>query len=230
MPSVSFLRHAGWFGPEYAEEPLNIIGVGATGSFIALTAARMGFHKFRIWDADVVEDHNLPNQVYDIEHVGQRKVDALEHVLKRFNPMVKVEKHDYFFTKEHKALLEGPLVLTVDTMSARSEIYETFYMNWRVKSVFETRLGFDHGELNIIDNMNINILEEWKGSLRDDKEIPEGPCNLRICTTLVSMVAAYTVQTICQMLVSKQKENPMWEHKKKTIISLAPELKTYTLG
>jgi hypothetical protein len=103
-------------------------------------------------------------------------------------------------------------------------------MNWRVKSVFETRLGFDHGELNIIDNMNINILEEWKGSLRDDKEIPEGPCNLRICTTLVSMVAAYTVQTICQMLVSKQKENPMWEHKKKTIISLAPELKTYTLG
>ena len=49
MSSVSFLRHAAWFSPEDATEPLNIIGVGATGSYIGLYAARMGFHNFRIW-------------------------------------------------------------------------------------------------------------------------------------------------------------------------------------
>ena len=71
MSSVSFLRHAAYFSPEDAREPLNIIGVGATGSNIGLYAARMGFHNFRIWDADIVEDHNLPNQIYHLDDINK---------------------------------------------------------------------------------------------------------------------------------------------------------------
>ena len=77
MKEVSFLRHSGWFGPETAGDTvLNIIGVGATGSHIGLYAAKMGFHNFQVWDLDIVENHNLPNQIYENEDIGSKKVDA----------------------------------------------------------------------------------------------------------------------------------------------------------
>jgi len=228
MSSVSFLRHAGFFGPEDAQQHLNIIGVGATGSYIGLTAAKMGFHKFRIWDPDIVEDHNLPNQIYDIEHIGKRKVDAFKQVIQRFNPMAEIETHDYYFkANEHKALIDGPLVLTVDTMSARHDIYDAFRLNWKVKNVFETRLGFAHAEINIIDNMNSYKLEKWKSSLFNDEDVPDGPCNLRICTTLVNMVAAQTVHTICHML-SSERRGTEYQPAEKLIFNLSnSELQTY---
>ena len=228
MASVSFLRHAGWFGPEDAQT-LNIVGVGATGSHIGLIAAKMGFHNFRVWDADIVETHNLPNQIYDVEHVGKRKVAAFKDVLQRFNPSINVETHDYFFDSSHKHLLDGPLVLTVDTMSARKEAVSTFKLNWKVNKVFETRLGFDFGELNIIDNMNTLETEAWSSCLRDDKDLPEGPCNLRICTTLVSMVASYTVHCICAML-NNSRSSEQWSYSKKTLFNLDPKITTHNLG
>ena len=227
MSSPSFLRHAGWFGPEDAKT-LNIIGVGATGSHIGLYAAKMGFHNFRVWDADIVESHNLPNQIYDVEHIGQRKVDAFKQVLQRFNPSINVETHDYFFNSSHKELLEGPMILTVDTMSSRKEALSTFELNWKVNKVFETRLGFDFGELNIIDNMNVNDTKTWFSCLRDDSELEEGPCNLRICTTLVSMVASYTVHCLCAMLTSKR-SGSSWDYSKKTLFNLDPQITTHNL-
>jgi len=229
MPSVSFLRHAGWFGPEDVTEPLHIIGVGATGSYIGLIAAKMGFHSFKIWDPDIVEDHNLPNQIYDVEHIGERKVIAFQKVLQRFNPMIKVEAYDEYFASDSKDSIEGPLVLTVDTMSARKEIYDAFRLNWKVKNVFETRLGFDYGEINIIKNMDLAVLEEWKSTLRDDSEIPEGPCNMRICTTLVNLAASLTVHSICSML-SAQRQNREWEYSKKTIFSTNPQFSSYNIS
>jgi hypothetical protein len=228
MSSVSFLRHAGWFGPEDAQT-LNIVGVGATGSHIGLIAAKMGFHNFRVWDADIVEDHNLPNQIYDVEHVGKPKVEAFKSVLQRFNPSINVETHNYFFDSSHKSFLDGPLVLTVDTMSARKEAVSTFKLNWKVNKVFETRLGFDFGELNIVDNMDVLETDAWSECLLDDKDLPEGPCNLRICTTLVSMVASYTVHCICAMLNSKRSDNE-WSYSKKTLFNLDPKITTHNLG
>jgi len=233
MKEVSFLRHSGWFGPEDSGDThLNIIGVGATGSFIGLIAAKMGFHSFRIWDHDEVEAHNLPNQIYTPNHIGMKKVDAFEKILKDFNPHIKVEKHPYYFeTKEHKDLLEGPLVLTVDTMKARKDIYDSFKYNWNVQKVFETRLGFDYGELNIIDNFSSNHLEQWYNTLVPDDEIPEGPCNLRICTTLVNIVSSYTVHKICDMMSSGRREVE-YEYDKKTIFNFTQKhnIKTYNIA
>ena len=233
MKEVSFLRHSGWFGPETAGDTvLNIIGVGATGSHIGLYAAKMGFHNFQIWDLDLVENHNLPNQIYENQDIGTRKVDAFERVLHSFNPHIQVTKHPYFFESEkHKDLLNGPLVLTVDTMSARKDIYQSFKYNWKVKKVYETRLGFDYGELNIIDCFSPSQLEEWNSTLLNDNEIPEGPCNLRICTTLVCMVSAYTVHKICDM-ISHSKKDTEYSYQKKTIFNFnqTNDIKTYSIA
>ena len=218
--SVSFLRHAGWFNPEYTQQKtLNIIGCGATGSNIGLLCAKMGWHSFRVWDADIVESHNLPNQIFASKDINSLKVDAFERILKEFNPLIEVEKHPYFFTSEHEELLtDGPLLLTVDTMSARHEIYDCFENNLEVEKVFETRVGFTYAEVNILDNFNTSHLQEWKSTLKTDNEIVEAPCNMRIIATLTGMVSAYTAHRICDSMRANFL-NEKFEYKKKTIFN-----------
>ncbi len=227
--SVSFLRHSGWVSPDTINAPLSIIGVGATGSNIALLAARMGFTKFKLWDPDVVEPHNLPNQTYDNCHIGKPKVTAMKEVLQRFNPEIEVETHKcYFTTAEHKTDLEGVLLVTVDTMSARKDIFESMKMNWRVCAIFETRLGFSSGECYILDPMDLEALDKWAATLVDDNEIEDGPCNLQMCSTLVYEVAGYAVHMMCGHFAAKH-EQKEWTPPRRKLFLLEDDLQVFTM-
>ena len=227
---VSFLRHNAWVGPEdFGSETFNIIGVGATGSHIALFLAKMGVHNFKIWDHDIVESHNLPNQVYDMAHIGMPKVEALKQILQRFNPAIKVETIQRYFTHEEDgADLSGPLVLTVDTMKARKDIFNTFNGSMTIPLVIETRLGFDFGELYVISPMNNDECNKWSSSLKNDDEIPEGPCNLRICTTLVALIASTATHAICSYYAAERAGNT-WSFGYRTLFHLSPSLSVYSM-
>lgn len=225
IQGVSFLRHEGWIGPADFADTIHIIGCGAVGSHIAVLAAKMGAHKFVLWDSDVVESHNLANQAYDVEHIGQLKVDALTSVLKRFNPAIQIQTHPYFFeTSKHKQLLNGPVVIATDTMSARYDLYDAFKMNAQVKGVFEVRLAFDYGEVHTINNLDLQECKSWFSTLKDDSEIPDGPCNLRICTTLVQLSSSMTVHNICSRYAALRQQIP-WKYTRRVHLSLTDQLR-----
>lgn len=230
--SVSYLRHNKWFGPEDAENmTLNIIGIGATGSWVGYLAARMGFFDFKVWDGDIVEDHNLPNQIYQEEHIGMKKVDAFRQVLTHFNSEINVETFPkYFKSKEDKDQLSGPLILTVDTMAARKDLIKSFKLNYKVKNVYETRLGFDFGELNVFDSMDLHAIKNWTNTLKSDKEVEEGPCNLRICPDLVTIIASVLVHQLCGNLSAERRDDKNWKVAPKTVFSLGAQLETYSFN
>jgi len=226
--SVSFLRHSAFFGPEDANQyVLNIIGVGATGSWIAMLAARMGWHKFRVWDLDIVESHNLPNQIYTHDDIGKKKVIALKEQLLRFNPEIEIKTHDYFFESEkHKELLQGPVIITVDSLSARKDIAEAIKGNWNVNHAFETRMGFTHAEINYLDCLDIESVENFQNLLKSDSEVTEAACNERIITTLTCQVAATVVHLLCA-LVTKDRNNNEVQIKNKIIFTNTPNLSVF---
>lgn len=226
---VSFLRHSGWVGPEDLKDTICIIGCGAVGSHIAQLAANMGFHKFQLWDGDIVEAHNLSNQAFDLEHVGEKKVEALAKVLKRFNPAIEVETHSYFESDKHKEFLTGPLVIATDTMSARYDIFKAFKFNPAVQGVYEVRLGFDFGEVHTVDNMNLSDCKNWYATLQDDSEIPEGPCNLRICTTLVWLASSIAVQNMCSKYAASRQQRP-WKYDNRLMLSLTDQLRIQSVN
>lgn len=64
---------------------LLIAGCGI-GSSLAVCAARMGFRRFLLVDGDTVDTHNLNRQFYDVEDIGQLKVEALKKHILRINP------------------------------------------------------------------------------------------------------------------------------------------------
>ena len=49
---------------KFKDKRIDVIGVGATGSYIVWLLAKIGLSNIHIWDHDVVEDHNIPNQCF----------------------------------------------------------------------------------------------------------------------------------------------------------------------
>lgn len=223
MSRVSFLRHSGWVGPEDLTTPVVIIGCGAVGSHVALIAAKMGFSNFVLFDADTVEEHNLPNQTYEIEHVGMSKVEALAAVLARFNPEISVTTYNEFFSAAHAAALRGFVVLATDNMKSRALVIQLVTNSFLVDGLFEARLGFDYGEVNIVNPLIADDCSNFVNGLVDDANVPDGPCNLRICTTLVTMISSYLVHQMCAY-VAATKTDSIWRYKRKNIFNLDPIL------
>jgi len=227
MTQVSFLRHGAFFGPEDAEnKTFCIVGVGATGSWAALTAAKMGWHKFQIWDLDLVESHNLPNQAYNASHIGMKKVDALESVLKEFNPSVIVEKHDYFFdsdNSDHVSELSDYLFIAVDSLDTRKGIYKAVKLHPFLNLIFETRMGFTHAELNVISPSDIIKIDQTISMLKTDEEVTEAACNERIISTLVMIVSSVLVHNLCYH-ASSSRNNVTFTNYGKSLFNLSPQL------
>lgn len=233
--NVSFLRHGAFFGPEDSQDKvLNIIGVGATGSWVGLLAAKMGWQHFRVWDADIVESHNLPNQIYDLSQVGLKKVEAFKQKLLEFNPDVTVEIYDKFFTStEDRDMLEDFVFIAVDSLSARKDIVQCLSSHLLVDYAFETRMGFEHAEMNIINPSYSTQIEAYLSTLKTDEEVTESACNARIITTLTCIVASSVVHTICG-LAAQGRHNKTYSPLTKQIFSLPSDintsLSTFTLG
>lgn len=59
-----------------------LIGAGALGSQLALSAARMGIGRWRIVDPDYLLPHNLSRHALQARHVGAAKADALAHEIR----------------------------------------------------------------------------------------------------------------------------------------------------
>lgn len=204
MKKPSFLRHSGWIHPDMITHPINIIGCGAVGSNVAMMAARMGFKKFRLWDHDKVEDYNLANQQFFSEHIGRPKVEALKEVILSFNPDAEVETFERYFSSSADAeRVKGYLIIATDSMKSRKDIFSTFKYNIEIPLVIEARLSFSHGEIHILDPLNATTNKLWTETLVNDDLIQEGPCNQRLCSTLVSSVGAYMVQYLSSFIVSK---------------------------
>jgi molybdopterin/thiamine biosynthesis adenylyltransferase len=200
----SFLRHSGWLHPNMITHPIVIVGCGGVGSNVAMIAARMGFKKFVLYDADVVEDYNLANQQFFPKHIGKSKVEALSELLREFNPDIEVKTYNRFYTSAADAAhVEGFLIIATDSMKSRKDISQGILYNTNILLAIEARLGFEHGEIHVINPLNSELYRQWTDSFMDDSLIPEGPCNQRLCSTLVTTISAYMVQYICTLLVAK---------------------------
>lgn len=230
-PRPQFLRAGGWCGPELLTDTLIIIGCGAIGSNVAMIAAKMGWSKFDLWDNDVVEAHNPPNQAYLPRQSGLPKVEALAAVLKDFNPNISVACHNTLFdnSTQYELNAEGPLVIATDSMSSRKEIIEIVGLDYRIPRIHEVRLGFDYGEVHTFDNTKPEEISNWKTTLRDDSEIPDGPCNLKICIDLVLITSAFCARQLSnKYAIHKAGEVP--EYDKRTAFHLDKKLIVHKLG
>lgn len=182
-----FWRQLGFFDPHSFDKEVHIVGVGATGSHIAHTLACMGIQKMTVYDFDVVESHNLPNQIYRMKDVGKLKVDALKEIIQeKMGIEIKTVPK-----KVEKATFGGYVFMCIDSMdSARGIITTSIFNKPSVELMIETRMGLVEGRIYCVDPLNKIHIDKWKQSWYPDSEAAESPCNLRAIAATAEQLAA----------------------------------------
>lgn len=190
---VDTLRHDSVFNAhEFGNRRIDIVGCGATGSRIALSLAKLGVSNLHLWDYDVVEEHNVANQVYGIADTGKLKVEALASLIKDQTGL-DVEAHDETVTGETQL---GQIVfLLTDTMASRKEIWEgCIKLHPRVELMIETRMGASEGRVYSVCPMEPGEPDLWENSLCADEEASDSLCGARVSVgPTAELVSGYAV-------------------------------------
>lgn len=180
-------RHLLHFNPEHFTDRIDVIGAGAVGSKIVMELAKLGLENIHVWDGDVVEAHNLPNQLFYLQDVGKPKVQAVaEHVLAATG--LTITTHNEFI--EGSVALGKVVFLAVDTMEHRRKIFENCLKNkFTTDLVVELRMGVEELRVYGFNPNSRTEIIDWTDTLVDDTETVESACSAK---TTVGATASLT--------------------------------------
>ena len=149
-----------YFDPVKVRGKCHIIGCGSVGSTVAENLARLGVTNFVLYDFDIVEPHNLANQMFVQSDVKKPKVEAVKKIICDINPeaesTIEICGEGYNGQK-----LNGYVFLAVDNIDLRREICQKNRMNKAIKAVFDFRTRLEDaqhyaanwGDMRQVDNM-----------------------------------------------------------------------------
>ncbi len=152
------------YNPEKQRLKIIVIGVGSTGSFLALTLAKMGLKHIKVIDYDKVEAKNIPNQFYRSQDIGKYKVEALKEIIKDFTDTeIQIEnvKIDESYSWDFD--LNTLFIFCVDNMEGRQLIYKQI-KDFPIKLI-DTRFGGEGYSIHVVDLSNEEDREKYEKSL-----------------------------------------------------------------
>lgn len=176
---LNILRHESVFCAEsFGNKRIDVIGVGATGSYVTMQLAKLGISNIHVWDYDKVEDYNLPNQLFGMDHIDKLKVEALKDIIKATTGTeITVHNEKVDGTQE----LGEVVFLLTDTMDSRKQIFDKgLQYKLRTKLVIETRMDADNGRVYVINPCSRTHVEEWKKTLYTDQEATVSLCGTTV--------------------------------------------------
>ena len=187
-----------FFQPEMLKSRVHIIGCGAVGSTIAENLVRFGIKNLTLYDFDIVEPHNIANQMYRETDIGKPKVQALYDMLCEINSecaeSVRLEPKGWTGQR-----LSGYVFLAVDNIDLRRQIATFCKGNSFVKGMFDFRMRLtdaQHYAANWSDPKSVqNFLNSMNFTSEEAQaETPVSACNLELSVVpTVRMIVAVGV-------------------------------------
>ena len=235
MPDLSTIRHDSIFNATKHALPAIIIGAGATGSRVFASLVELGCTNITVVDFDIVESHNLANQIYRDADVGWLKVEACrnwyQHKTGRPTPASMYfidQKVDAENTLANYKWAEQQSVvfLLVDSMAARREIFDQcIRTNPYLQLMIETRMASSYGDVYALEpQVNIDA-KAWLASLTDDEVAEASPCGGSISVgptaNIISNLAVWRYINYCNAMANELSFNPSHQR-----VYLTPELIT----
>jgi len=205
---IDFHRQLDIFVPSDYNEHIEIIGAGGVGSFTAVALAKLGIENIRVWDADTVEPHNLPNQFHLVKALGCSKVSSVKTLCKELAG-VEIEVVNSFWDVEYASELHGIVVSAIDHIrkndehktAGREELWNTLKTNVAVDLFIDARIG---GEtIRTLSIRPVNDVEYWswyENQLFADGEEARLPCTARAVVDVGFFVSAIITNIIRKFL------------------------------
>ena len=178
---------------------INIIGCGAVGSTLAEILARTGLTKFQLWDMDVVNAHNIANQMFTEADVGASKTEAVKRIMTEINPYLKntIETKDAW-TKQDR--LKDYVFIAVDNIDLRKDIVKTLMYNPAILGVFDIRMSLKEGTIYAADWKNEAQKKALLATMNYTHEEAKAETPVSACGFELSV--APTVRTLCSYQVA----------------------------
>jgi len=201
-----------YFNPDMCKGTVHIIGCGSVGSTVAENLARCGITKFALWDFDVVEAHNIVNQMFRYKDIGLPKVEALKNILLDVNP--EIEKDIELYPDGWQGeVLGGYVFLCADDIKIRQDIVKLHQYQHGVRAMFDFRTGLEDAQHFAADwtdrNQVRNLLASMNFTHEEAKEeTPVSACGitLSVCPT-IRIICAYGVANFINYLKGKPIKN-----------------------
>lgn len=199
-------KHREFFDPDKFDDDIHIIGCGAVGSTIAEQIARLGIKEVHLYDFDTVSTHNITNQMFFEQQIGQAKVEALTGILKLINSDIVVIRHPEGW--KPGTALAGYVFLAVDNIDTRKEIVKDNLFNTNIKAMFDTRMRLTdaqafaakwtpEGKKFLQDTMNFTREEAANST-------PVSACGTTLSVTpTVRIICSYVVANLINVLLEK---------------------------
>lgn len=156
---------------------VTVVGVGRAGSQIALVLAMLGV-RLRLYDGDRLGAENQGLQLYRKRDVaaGRKKVTALRGLLQAIVPGARVDIHPVDFAASPRQPTSPIVVLAVDTMATREQLWQRLRHDPRVLLVLDLRLGRGVVRLHAVRPSAPDDVDAYMTSLYDDAAAAPGDC------------------------------------------------------
>ena len=188
-----FLRQFDLVPPERLSFPVTVLGAGAIGSAVVVGLAKMGCSSITIWDGDRLEEVNIPNQLCKPALVGKPKVEALAELVYELTEVKLIRIPQYY----RGQYLEGVVIVSVDTMTARQMVWKRVRLNHKIPLLVDARMGAEFARIYTIHPMDIGEIEFYEQNLYSNDEAERLPCSARsiiYCPTVIAGIVALIVK------------------------------------
>jgi len=200
LPATCYVRQQDVLPVEVMSKArVTIIGVGAIGSMLAVTLAKMGIGTLVIYDGDTVEPHNLPNQWYRPCDLGKPKVEALKGILDAFGSS-QVEAYPRNYTAQP---LDGLAVCAVDSMDVRMRLWKAAKPMKNLTTWIDGRMGAEVGRILVADPRDISSVQAYEAELYPSREALQAPCTAKATMYCASGLAALMAAKVGKVLLRR---------------------------
>ena len=172
--------------PRLSRIPITVIGAGAVGSFTTLALAKSGAERITVWDDDIIEAHNLPNQWYRLADLGRKKVDALrEIVLDMTGVLIDIQAHRFVGSPAAEVTL-----CCVDSMDVRIDLWKSLMP--RPNLYIDARMGAEVGKVHCV-----GLFNSWyEDTLYPSSQAYRAPCTAKATMYCASGLSAFIVSQV----------------------------------
>ena len=174
-----------FFNPDTCKNRIHIIGCGSVGSTVAELLARFGLTNVSLYDFDVVEEHNLVNQMFTTKNLYKPKVEAVYDRWVEINPEAakNLKLYGDGWTGQK---LNGYVFLCVDNIELRKKIVEENKYNINIEAMFDFRTALTDAQHYAAKWSDRKSIEALLGTMdftheEAEKNAPRSACKVSLC-------------------------------------------------
>lgn len=195
---MNLTKHYDFFNPLTLEQNIHIIGCGAIGSNLAAQLVRLGCSNIHLYDFDIVEEHNITNQLYTPAQIHAEKTTALMHILTDINVDCAITIHNEGWQTGDR--LDGYVFLCVDDIETRHAIVKENYYNPQIIAFFDFRMRLTDAQHYAAKREDHKQMEMLLASMDFTHKEAKDATEISACGTTMSVTP--TVWTIVALGVS----------------------------